>query len=1338
MSASSSARRRFVFAFSILILFCLFGQIQAGSAQRPQPEGLRRGFSLGPEIHDLSVQNRAPAFTTDQPASPAAPANIYLPNTRLVLNSLRSLSSYDLYMKAVENDYASFFFSFASHEVQPDLNRGANKVVFVSNRDTVYAIYTINVDGSNLTQLTFYSANSDSPVWSPDGSKIAYQTYKDGQWEVYVMNADGSNNTRLTNSPGGYSGEPTWSPDGTKIAYTAYVNSQWRIWVMNADGSNPVQISQQPYSANPLWSPDGEKIAYNCISQPGGAQEVRFMKPDGSGDTYVFSSGSIYADVLLGSWSPDMQNLLYTQVTYIVDNGTWYWTNAKIYFKGIDGVGEYFNLGYQGYDWYPDWESLDTQAPQASLDPLPPVSPGPFTVSWAASDQGVAGLREVQVQVRQDEASPWTDWIRTSASSAVYPGLGGHTYYFRIRAVDNVFNASPWSSAPIQTSVESEPPTSKLDPLPRYSPGAFTLTWSGQDFGGSGILHYLFEYKSSLSDPNWVTYPAITDTHYTFGGPYGFTYYMRLRAVDKAGNIQDWHNPQGYDTMTTVVTFVAQGLVIDQMGNPLPEVKVDIQPTPMITELVTQEDGSFLAPIVAYPFGDVTANWSKPGYGALPPAYYSYVNSGSANQLVILPPAENLIANPGLELTQALTAPWQTGGVSSPQLSATPLTGKKSALIGSLNTFNFIPLGEANDHNNQIVTSDNQALVDSAGVLHVVWTAKTYNDLYYAQQKPGEAWSVPLKIFDTTPDYSYIQDLKINAAPDGAILVTWLGESGFTAMRRSPKGLWSNASPAPGTIRVHNLNPMVDSQGILHLIYYTQQNTFHIQLNPNGIWSAPEKLREVGSPGLIDATMVVDSQGYAFAGWVNTLSRDYELVVRDDQGVWGAFQAIHHWDYNCIPFQTDMFVNAQDDLDIFWKINSSCLNGDVPAPALTHLRRSSVGVWSSQQIVIPSILDPQQIQVQQGLDGSLHVAWGTNNQASLQDIRYRAMSPQGVWGAEEIASNGKLYGNPPPQLALDAAGRVHMLTFEKRSNVFGSYYMIRTDSGWQDYGLITTAGRTVNPYVYRFAVDQSGSVTALAVMPNPELPAQTPWLYAGRLAIPQTDGSSYLQQSVQIPAGMEKPVLSFAYLLQNATPANGARLEVFAIQNEITSTLIFSTAQNTPVWTHQALDLSPFRGQQVTLRFGMPLKKGLLEPLLYLDDVSLGAAPPNLWAASALKTAQPNGQVVYALSYGNLNSASAFGAVLTHTLPADLTLISASAAYSQTGSTLTFNLGDLPGKLNAVIYITATLPSRVKPGANLTGSLGISSQTAEPEQANNHAATRIYVGRLVLLPVIRR
>ena len=163
--------------------------------------------------------------------------------------------------------------------------------------DPYYDLKVMNADGSNQTTLT--AAFSSFPIgislsWSPDGRKIAFNSAGD----IFIINIDGSNLVNLTHSMA-HDGEPSWSPDGSQIAFTSNrTNSPYGIHIMNADGSNVEQYETGNFSFGPKWSPNGERLL--------------FLNPDYKVSNILFS-GNISGSNLItlgggidsADWSPD-------------------------------------------------------------------------------------------------------------------------------------------------------------------------------------------------------------------------------------------------------------------------------------------------------------------------------------------------------------------------------------------------------------------------------------------------------------------------------------------------------------------------------------------------------------------------------------------------------------------------------------------------------------------------------------------------------------------------------------------------------------------------------------------------------------------------------------------------------------------------------------------------------------------------------------------------------------------------------------------------------------------------------------------------------------------------
>jgi Tol biopolymer transport system component len=118
-------------------------------------------------------------------------------------------------------------------------------------------LYTVGSDGLNLTQLMEDTLGIGYPKYSPDGSKIAFYSGFEGNSEIYIMDVDGSNVVNITNNSAEdeHQGQ-CWSPDGTKIVFSSNRDGDHEIYVMDIDGANVIQITNNDVRDYfPSWSP---------------------------------------------------------------------------------------------------------------------------------------------------------------------------------------------------------------------------------------------------------------------------------------------------------------------------------------------------------------------------------------------------------------------------------------------------------------------------------------------------------------------------------------------------------------------------------------------------------------------------------------------------------------------------------------------------------------------------------------------------------------------------------------------------------------------------------------------------------------------------------------------------------------------------------------------------------------------------------------------------------------------------------------------------------------------------------------------------------------------------
>lgn len=127
----------------------------------------------------------------------------------------------------------------------------------------------LDVDSGRSRTIVEGPAHYNFLAWSPTAARIAFTADVDGDYEIYTVRVDGSNLTRLTHSPGN-DAHVTWSPDGKWIAFTSARqgfkdaavlhpgNPQpyGEIAVMRADGSDVRVLTDNPFEeGTPGWKP---------------------------------------------------------------------------------------------------------------------------------------------------------------------------------------------------------------------------------------------------------------------------------------------------------------------------------------------------------------------------------------------------------------------------------------------------------------------------------------------------------------------------------------------------------------------------------------------------------------------------------------------------------------------------------------------------------------------------------------------------------------------------------------------------------------------------------------------------------------------------------------------------------------------------------------------------------------------------------------------------------------------------------------------------------------------------------------------------------------------------
>ena len=163
-------------------------------------------------------------------------------------------------------------------------------------------LFSVNLDGSDLRQLTDSPLEDEIGAWSPDGTQIAYMSYRTGTNSIWVMDADGGHQTPVATTLGRGVMAPSWSPDGRQLAYmTADTSNQ--IYVVDLATGQNRQITSGRTDQYPTWSPDGKKIAYNTYLPGSAHYDIVVVNADGTNPTPITTASP--GTWGMAAWSPD-------------------------------------------------------------------------------------------------------------------------------------------------------------------------------------------------------------------------------------------------------------------------------------------------------------------------------------------------------------------------------------------------------------------------------------------------------------------------------------------------------------------------------------------------------------------------------------------------------------------------------------------------------------------------------------------------------------------------------------------------------------------------------------------------------------------------------------------------------------------------------------------------------------------------------------------------------------------------------------------------------------------------------------------------------------------------
>ncbi|MBS1507591.1 MAG: PD40 domain-containing protein [Bacteroidetes bacterium] len=212
--------------------------------------------------------------------------------------------TYDIFVADLKGNIIKQLTNTPGYDAEATISPKKDKIVFTSTRNGDLDLYTMDIDGKNVKQITHEIGYDGGAFFSPDGKKIVFRAsrfkteeekkeyldyLKQGlvaptAMEIFTSNVDGSDLKQLTHL-GKANWAPFYHPSGKKIIFSSNHKGkrgfEFNLFMMNEDGSGLEQISyDKVFDSFPMFSPDGKKIIFSSNRNNGGTHNTNLFVAD--------------------------------------------------------------------------------------------------------------------------------------------------------------------------------------------------------------------------------------------------------------------------------------------------------------------------------------------------------------------------------------------------------------------------------------------------------------------------------------------------------------------------------------------------------------------------------------------------------------------------------------------------------------------------------------------------------------------------------------------------------------------------------------------------------------------------------------------------------------------------------------------------------------------------------------------------------------------------------------------------------------------------------------------------------------------------------------------------
>ncbi|MFH4966105.1 hypothetical protein V8G69_13970 [Gaetbulibacter sp. M235] len=158
-------------------------------------------------------------------------------------------------------------------------NKSGDLILFESNRDGHWQIYTMDVNGNHQKRLINSVYNDRRPAWNPLKNIILFESDRSGTNELYKLYLDTNTIQKIPMSLNGNKSFGQFAPNGVDVVFN-YENSSEDIdiYSITHNGKRQKMLVDDTYKKlRPIFSPKGNSIVYYTNKNNTGDTDVIYV-----------------------------------------------------------------------------------------------------------------------------------------------------------------------------------------------------------------------------------------------------------------------------------------------------------------------------------------------------------------------------------------------------------------------------------------------------------------------------------------------------------------------------------------------------------------------------------------------------------------------------------------------------------------------------------------------------------------------------------------------------------------------------------------------------------------------------------------------------------------------------------------------------------------------------------------------------------------------------------------------------------------------------------------------------------------------------------------------------